>query len=90
MKKVILVAVLIVMLFCLTGCTEGWKRTVKSYESNWGGGLNRTVSVYSYDGDMIKSWSGKFDVSDSTEEVYFDINGKRVIIQGGIIINEEN
>lgn len=37
----------------------------------------------------IKSWSGKFDVSENDNETYFDVNGKRVIIQGGIIINEE-
>lgn len=91
MKKVIALAVLLTMVcMMLAGCTEAWERNKKSIASNWTGGLNRTVSVYSYDGDLIKSWSGKFDVSDSENEVYFDLNGKRVIIQGGIIINEEN
>ncbi|MBQ2408872.1 MAG: hypothetical protein II309_05505, partial [Bacilli bacterium] len=51
------------------------------------------VSVYSYDGDLIKSWTGKFDVAENANknQVYFDNqDGKRVIIDGGIIINEEN
>lgn len=91
MKKIIALLVLI-FLFCvaLIGCTESWERSKKSIASNWSGGLNRTVSVYSYDGELIKSWSGKFDVSNSENEMYFDLDGKRVIIQGGIIINEEN
>lgn len=89
MKKVIFVAV-ILALACvmLSGC-ESWSRGMKSIASDFTGGLHRTVSVYSYDGDLIQSWSGKFDVSDSENEVYFDLNGKRIIIQGGIVINEE-
>lgn len=64
---------------------------MKSTVSNVTGGLNRTVTVYDYNGQEIKSWSGKFDVTEDDNEVYFDDeNDKRVIIQGGIVINEEN
>lgn len=64
---------------------------MKSTVSNWTGGLNRTVTVYDYNGQEIKSWTGKFDVTEDDNEVYFDDeNDKRVIIQGGIVINEEN
>lgn len=70
--------------------TESGQRAFKTQESNLGGGIERTVTVYSYDGDEIKSWTGKFDVTENDQETYFDIDGKRVIIQGGIIINEEN
>lgn len=70
--------------------SASWKRSVKSLASDYGGGLNRTVTVYDYDGKEIKSWSGKFDVNESETEVYFDDeDGKRVIIHGGIVINEE-
>lgn len=72
----------------LTGCAS-WKREWKSITSDFGNGLDRTVTVYSYDGDVLGQWSGKFDVSESSTETYFDLDGKRVIIQGGIIINEE-
>lgn len=70
--------------------TASGQRAFKSQESNLGGGIERTVTVYSYDGDIIDSWTGKFDVTENDQETYFDIDGKRVIIQGGIIINEEN
>lgn len=70
--------------------TESGQRAFKTQESNLGGGIERTVTVYSYDGDEIQSWTGKFDVTENDQETYFDIDGKRVIIQGGIIINEEN
>ena len=88
-KKIITV-VGIIAAFGATGCTASWERSVKSFSSNYGGGLNRTVTVYDYNGTEINSWSGKFDVSDSENEVYFDVDGKRVIIHGGIVIDEEN
>ena len=70
------------------GTAKG-QRALKSQESNLDGGLSRTVTVYSYSGDEIASWSGKFDVTENDQETYFDIDGRRIIIQGGIIINEE-
>jgi hypothetical protein len=69
--------------------TAAGQRALKSQESNLDGGLSRTVTVYSYSGDEIASWSGKFDVTENDQETYFDVDGRRVIIQGGIIINEE-
>lgn len=75
----------------MTGCTESQRRELKSLRSDWTGGLNRTVTVYDYNGQEIKSWSGQFDVKETDRNsVYFDTaEGKRVIISGGIIINEE-
>lgn len=83
-----LVVVIVISLIILS--PQSFRRSIKSFGSEFGGGLNRTVSVYSYDGELIRSWYGKFDVSDSENEVFFDVNGKRVIIHGGIVINEEN
>lgn len=77
------------MVLALTGCAS-LSRAWKSFGSDVTGGLNRTVTAYSYDGDVLGQWSGKFDVSESENETFFDINGKRVIIQNAIIINEEN
>ena len=88
-KQIAVFALLAAMVLSLAGCAS-WSRTWKSFGSDITGGLNRTVTVYSYDGDILGQWSGKFDVSESESETYFDVNGKRVIIQGGIIINEEN
>lgn len=88
-KRVLIVSIVVAMMISLTGC-ESWNRFKKSFGSDMSDGLDRTVTVYDYNGQEIKSWSGKFDVSESENEVYFDKDGKRVIIHGGIVINEEN
>lgn len=90
MKRFVAVCLtLIILVLCLSGCAS-WSRNIKTIGSDISGGLDRTVTVYSYDGQILGQWSGKFDVSESEQETYFDIDGKRVIIQGGIVINEEN
>ena len=92
MKKILLALALVAMVgLTATSCTESQQRGLKSFKSNWTGGLNRTVTVYDYNGQKIKSWSGQFDVKETNRNsVYFDTaEGKRVIVSGGIIINEE-
>lgn len=88
-----------VLLVTVSSCTESFDRFTKDLTSDYGGGLNRTVSVYDYNGNLVKSWTGKFDTQmGDTSGVPFvefdrrDSTGRkvRVIIQGGIIINEEN
>ena len=89
----IIIACIILLLsivFIKIGTSSSFQRGLKSFGSDFNGGLYRTVTVYDYNGDEIKSYSGKFDVSESENEVYFDLDDKRVIIHGGIIINEEN
>ena len=89
MKKFIaIILVLIMSLSMFTGCAS-WQRSVKSTVSDFTGGLYRRVTAYSYDGDVLGVWEGKFDVSESSTETFFDLNGKRVILQNCIIINEE-
>lgn len=97
MKKIINFIFGAVLLVAVSSCTESFDRSVKSFSSNYGGGLNRKVTVYDYSGNEVKSWEGKFDIqmgnASGMPYVEFDIptsNGKkRVIIQGGIIIDEE-
>mgnify|MGYP001528321103 CR=1 FL=1 len=82
LKRAVLITIILVSGF-LSGCSS-WSRMGKSISSDMKGGLNRTVTLYDYNGEEIRHWSGKFDV-------YFDDqNGKRIIIHGGIIVNEEN
>ena len=92
MKRVFIYFALLVAGIIATSCAcESLKREVKSIQSEMGGGLYRTVTLMDYQGDTIKQWTGKFDVRDSgsDNQVYFDLNGKRVWIQGGIVVNEE-
>lgn len=89
MKKFI--AIVLVLVMCLTmfaGCAS-WRRSMKTLGSDFGGGLYRRVTVYDYSGNILGIWEGKFDVQESETETFFDLNGKRVIIQNAIIINEE-
>lgn len=66
-------------------------RSVKSMSSDFSGGINRTVTLYDNTGKKIKSWHGKFDIESNDQEVFFDdAQGKRVIIQGGIVVSEED
>lgn len=88
-KKIIAMILILIMVLSLAGCAS-WQREMKTISSDWGGGLNRTVTVYDYTGNPIQSWTGKIDLSESENEVWFDLNGKRTIIQGGIIIVQEN
>lgn len=79
----------IVIVFGLAG-RSSCSRSVKSMSSDIGGGLNRTVTLYDNTGKEIKSWHGKIDLESNDQEVFFDLNGKRVIIQGGIVVSEED
>lgn len=90
MKKLIL-AVATSIIF-LSGCTSAsFEREMKSWESETNGGLNRVITVYDYNGDVIKTYEGKIDIETSTsnDKVLFDLNGKRNIIFGGIVTIEE-
>ena len=74
----------------LTSC-QSCQRELKSIGSDLGGGLSRTLTVYDYNGDTLKTYTGKFDIRDNgaDNQVFFDLCGKRIWIQGGIVISEE-
>lgn len=86
----LVVSILAIVTVCgLTGCSS-CSRSVKSISSDIDGGLDRTVTLYDNTGNEIKSWHGKIDLESNDQEVFFDLNGKRVIIQGGIVVSEED
>lgn len=86
----LIVSILAIVTVCgLSGCSS-CSRSVKSMSSDIGGGLDRTVTLYDNTGNEIKSWHGKIDLESNDQEVFFDLNGKRVIIQGGIVVSEED
>lgn len=86
----LIVFVLAIVIICgLAGCSS-CSRLVKSMSSDIDGGLDRTVTLYDNTGNEIKSWHGKIDLESNDQEVFFDLNGKRVIIQGGVVVSEED
>lgn len=90
MKKILVSIISIICILMLSSC-ESWKRGVKSIQSDFSGGLERTLVLMDYQGDTIKTWTGKFDIRDdgSDNQIFFDLDGKRVWIQGGIVVSEE-
>ena len=90
--SVLTCALLGVMLWWFNNTASG-KRAFKSQESNFGDGIERSVEVYDVDGDLIKRYRGKFDVTYDENRILFDDEkGKRHIVYyptGTVIIDEE-
>ena len=72
--------------------TESGKRAFKSQESNFNAGIERRVEVYDMEGDLIKEYEGKFDVTYDDDRILFDDEkGKRHVIYystGTVVIDE--
>lgn len=85
----IMAAALVTAAAVLAGC-QSWQRSIKSIGSNVSG-LERTVTVYSYSGEKIAEYTGKFDIqeNDNGTKVLFDLDGKRTIIYNAIVIAQE-
>ena len=65
------------------------QRATKGFKANVMGGSKRKITLYDYSGKAINMWSGKIDLSDSEKETDFLIDGRRVIIHGGIAVMED-
>ena len=83
--SVILVAI---CFYAMSGCGS-CKRMVKNIDSDIKAGVDRTATLYDYNGNAIRKWEGKIDMSSSHLETYLLIGEKRVIIHGGIMVVEE-
>lgn len=74
------------------GSTESGKRAMKSQEANFNAGIERRVEVYDVEGDLIREYEGRFDVTYDDDRILFDDeNGKRHVIYystGNVIIDE--
>ena len=76
MKKLIIIPLIAIM---LTGCAS-LQRAGKDIKSDMNGGLERIVTVYTANGEVLKTYEGKIDLA-STEGGYvkFDLNGQRIM-----------
>ena len=79
MKKFLAIALTIITMSQLTGCAS-CDRAWVDLKSDVGNGLNRTINVYTANGDLIAQYTGKIDL-EMTEGGYvkFDFQGKRYI-----------
>ena len=92
MKKLFAIAAaatLAVSALGMTGCATV-ERELKTIDSEMSGGLNRVVTVYDYEGEKLGEWEGMIDIRfNESGQTLFDLNGNRVLIDGGIVISEE-
>lgn len=87
---IILVAALVIGLLALIFSGANFQRTLKSWKSNYIGGLYRIVSVYDYNGNLLREYGpAMIDISESENETFFDYNGTRIVIHNAIVIVEE-
>ena len=80
------------MLFYYNATASG-KRAFKSQKSELENGIERVVTVYDMEGDVIKVYDGKFDVTYDDDRILFDDEqGKRHVIYyptGTVTVDEK-
>ena len=87
---ILIVIILVIGLLVLTFSGANFQRTIKSWKSNYTGGLYRIVSVYDYNGNLLREYGpAMIDISESENETFFDYNGNRIVIHNAIVIVEE-
>ena len=74
--------------------SESGRRALKDQQSDLNGGIERTVSVYDINGDLIEQYTGRFDIETDRESyiLFDDEAGKRHIIYyttGTVIVDEK-
>lgn len=73
--------------------TAAGARALKTQESNFNNGIERTITVYDMEGDIIQRFEGRFDIEYDDDRILFDDeNGKRHIIYyptGTVIVDEK-
>lgn len=71
------------MIFFMRASTQ---RSIKDFQSEYTGGLNRIVNVYSHDGDKIATYEGKIDIAERSDAVVkFQLKGKRYIYYNAVV-----
>lgn len=91
-KRIIVFVCLMAMMLMLSSCAS-CQRACKDYNSEINNGIYRTVRVYTYDGELVEEYTGKFDIETDhdTYILWDDEMGKRHIIyfsNFNIIIDE--
>lgn len=90
-KKAVMAVVGVIVVVLIIGAIiffsrSSTQRSLKDFESEYSGGLNRTVNVYSYDGKKIASYDGKIDVAENSNgTVKFELKGKRYIYYNALV-----
>ena len=88
---VLCIVIVMAMRWYYSSTAEG-ARAMKTQESNFNNGMQRTVKVYDATGGLIQEYTGKFDIEYDDDRILFDDeNGLRHIIYyptGTVIVDE--
>jgi len=83
MKKIVIVLSILFLFSC-----ERFDKKVKHFKSGISG-LDRRVTLYTCDGEIIKTWEGNFMIElIGNSASWIDDNNKEVKISGTFIIEE--
>lgn len=85
--RIAVICAVALIVFGLGGCAS-LDRQWKTAESNTAG-LNRKVTLYNDKGEVMREWEGVISLGDDDAQIMFDLDGKRYVIQGGIVVVEE-
>lgn len=82
-KMILTIGMILLIAVGIYACcskSASFHRMVKDVKSEYSGGLNRTVTVYDANGEVLKVYKGKIDL-EATEGgiVKFDLNGQRIM-----------
>ena len=83
MKKIIILLGIIATINFFSSCESSDRKEVNSE------GSNKTATLYDYNGDTIKTWSGDINLRGLNDKIVFNLDGKSVWIKGGIFVYEE-
>ena len=86
-NKVAALCVASAIVLGLGGCAS-CGRQWKTMESNTAG-LNRKITLYNDKGEVMREWEGVISLGDDDAQIMFDLDGKRYVLQGGIVVVEE-
>ena len=82
-KRALIIAIIcfvIMVIAIVTINSSSFKRGIVDMKGDHTGGLNRTINVYTANGDLIAQYKGKIDLEASEGGyVKFDYEGKRYI-----------
>ena len=87
-NKILAAIIAVIAVGCcvwMEGCAS-FSRSCVDIKSNLEGGLNRTINIYTANGDLLATYNGKIDLAaNDGGYVKFDLNGKRYIYYNGFV-----
>ncbi|MBR3147259.1 MAG: hypothetical protein IKF54_03840 [Eubacterium sp.] len=95
-KKIGLTILAVIVVLIIIGTAiffvrSSTQRKLKDIQSEYSGGLDRTVNVYSFDGKKIATYKGIIDVAEHDGNVVkFELKGKRYIYYNALVEVVEN